>query len=320
MAPRDPALLLRAAELYYVDNRSQAEVAASLGVSRSNVSRILAEAQRQGIVEIRLHDPSGRDRSLERQLVDRFGLVEARVASADGATGRRAESRVGVLAAQLALENLKDEMVVGLSWGRMLQTAVHAVAAERDRDVTVTQLLGGMSALGNETSGQELVRELAVRLGGSYRLLHAPAAMASVEACRALTSDPSISAALGLARRSDVALVGVGDPRMGSSAAVVEAMDLSEQDRAAFWAQEPVGDLAGRYLTVQGQPVRGPVDDRVVAVTLEDLVRIPLLVGIVSGQAKTEAVLGVLRGRYLDALVCDAHLATSLLSRAGGEG
>ena len=146
------------------------------------------------------------------------------------------------------------------------------------------------------------MRELAVRLGGSYRSLHAPAAMASVEACRALTSDPSISAALSLARRSDVALVGVGDPRMGSSAAVVEAMDLGEQDRAAFWAQEPVGDLAGRYLTVQGQPVRGPVDDRAAASVLEDLVRIPLLVGIVSGQAKTEAVLGVLRGRYLDAL------------------
>ena len=44
-APRDSAVVVRAARLYYEQNRSQTEVAQELGLSRSNVSRILTQAR-----------------------------------------------------------------------------------------------------------------------------------------------------------------------------------------------------------------------------------------------------------------------------------
>jgi DNA-binding transcriptional regulator LsrR (DeoR family) len=43
---RDGALIVTAAHLYYVEDRSQEEVAKQLGVSRSTVSCLLAEARR----------------------------------------------------------------------------------------------------------------------------------------------------------------------------------------------------------------------------------------------------------------------------------
>ena len=315
-APRDPASLMRAAHLYYVEGRSQADVAALMGTSRSNVSRMLAEAQRQGIVEIRIHDPSGRLRELEGKLTAGFGLSEVRVAPRGTVSPARIEERVGALAAGLLLGSLKEPSTVALSWGRALQAAVYAVSPEQDHDVTLVQLLGGVSATSHEISGQELVRELAVRLGASYQLLHAPAALESSEACRSLLAESSVAAALDRARSSDVAVVGVGDPHVGSSAAVLSAMNLSAQERAEFWAQEPVGDLAGRYYTADGAPVEGVVNDRVVSVTLADLDRIPQVVGVATGRAKTNAVLGALRGHHLDALVCDESLARSLLSHS----
>ena len=76
------------------------------------------------------------------------------------------------------------------------------------------------------------------------------------------------------------------------------------------------GDLAGRYYRADGAPVEGVVNDRVVSVTLADLDRIPQVVGVATGRAKTNAVLGSLRGHHLDALVCDESLARSLLSPA----
>ena len=316
-APRDPGSLMRAAHLYYVEGRSQAEVAAAMGVSRSNVSRMLAEAQRQGIVEIRIHDPSGRLRELEGKLSTTFGLSEARVAPRITVSPARIEDRVGALVADLLLTGLKEPSTVALSWGRALQAAVYAVAPEQDHDVTLVQLLGGVSATSNEISGQELVRELAVRLGASYQLLHAPAALESSDACRSLLAESSVAAALDRARAADMAIVGVGDPHVGSSAAVLTAMNLSPQEQAAFWAQEPVGDLAGRYYTADGTPLDGVVNDRVVSVTLSDLDRIPQVVGVATGRAKTNAVLGSLRGHHLDALVCDESLARSLLSHSG---
>jgi DNA-binding transcriptional regulator LsrR (DeoR family) len=308
---RSADTLLRAAQLYYVERRSQAEVARDLGTSRPNVSRMLAEAQRLGIVEIRINDPAGRCRGLEGRLERSYGLTAARVARRTN--GPDPAGQVGALGATFVVESLADGMPVGLSWGRALQALVRRVEPESDHDVTLHQLLGGVTGPGNEVSGQELVRELAGRLGARYRLLHAPATLQSAEARRALTAETSVADALRAAGEVRLALVGVGAPRSGSSAAVVRSLALDQDAARDFWATGPVGDLAGRFYDRDGTPLTGPADDRLVGVTLTELGRVDHVVGVVSGRDKTEAVLGALRGHHLDSLVCDEALARTLL-------
>src|SRR4051812_5678771 len=313
-APRDPGVLLAAARLYYLQNRSQAEIAAELGTSRSNVSRMLTEAQRQGIVEIRIVDPSGRDTELEQALETEFGLADVRVAVRGVGSSAKVQAQVGAQAAQLLLDRVKDSMTVALSWGHALQAMVYAATADHDYAVTLVQLVGGLSSVTNEISGQELVRELAVRLGATYRLLHAPAALGSTAARQALMSEPSIASSIEDARHADIAFVGIGTPSQGSSAAILASLNLSPDEEQAFWDAKPVGDLAARYFDSAGCPIHGAVEDRIVAVTLEDLSRIPNVVGVAYGRAKTPGVLGAIRGHLVDSLVCDETLARSLLS------
>ena len=51
-------LLYTAARLYYEDEATQAEIAEKLGTSRATVSRLLAEAKRQGVVRIEVVAPA----------------------------------------------------------------------------------------------------------------------------------------------------------------------------------------------------------------------------------------------------------------------
>jgi DNA-binding transcriptional regulator LsrR (DeoR family) len=321
--PRTPETLLAAARLYYVQGRSQAEVAEALGTSRSNVSRMLAEAQRQGIVEIRVNDPGGRVHELEEQVRQQFGLRDVRIAYSAPTPGLRVEDQVGVQASRLPLDHLKDSMTVALSWGHALQSMVYATTGEDvHTGVTLVQLVGGLSSIRNEISGQELVRELALRLGAGYRFLHAPATLESSVARDALLAETSIADALQAATRADLAVVGIGTPSHGSSSAILDSLRLDEADLAEFWAQKPVGDVAARYYGAAGQPIRGAVEDHILAVTLDDLVAIPHVVGVAHGRAKAPGVLGALRGHLVDSLVCDESLARHLLSenltQAGG--
>jgi len=317
-APRDPSTLLAAARLYYQQERSQAEIAATLGTSRSNVSRMLTEAQRQGIVEIRINDPEGRVHELEDELRSTFGLSQVRVAHTRSVPGLRVEDAVGSQAARLLLDELKDSMTVALSWGHALQAMVYAVTAEHEfQRLTLVQLVGGLSSISNEISGQELVRELALRIGADYRFLHAPATLESVTSRDALLAEPSIGAALNDANLADIAFIGIGTPVHGSSAAILDSLNLDQAEHDEFWAHQPAGDVAARYYTAQGTPIRGVVDDRVLGVSLDGLLEIPNVVGVASGRAKTPGVLGALRGRIIDSLVCDEALARSVLSAAG---
>lgn len=316
-AARDPETLVSAARLYYVDGQSQAQIAAALGTSRSNVSRMLSDAQRMGIVEVRIHDPAGRVRDLEQSLKDAFGLSEARVARITEGGAARVGAKVGAQAAQLLLDELHDGSTVALSWGTALQAMVYAVGDVGERHhVSLVPLVGGLSSIDNEISGQELIRELATRLGASYSFLHAPAVLASVEARDALFAEASILDALEEARRADLAFVGIGTPQRGSSSAIIGSLSLDRDQEEAFWAQKPVGDIAARYYDAEGRPVTGAVADRVLAASLADLAQVPNVVGVAFGRSKVDAVVGALRGRLIDSLVCDEPLARRVLNES----
>ena len=70
-------LSVRAAELYYEENKTQDEIGALLGLTRWKVGRLLTQARELGIVRIEIVHPRARKLSLERELCARFSLLGA---------------------------------------------------------------------------------------------------------------------------------------------------------------------------------------------------------------------------------------------------
>ncbi|WP_199430213.1 sugar-binding transcriptional regulator [Qaidamihabitans albus] len=310
--PRDQQLLVRAARLYYEEGRSQNEVATALEVSRSSVSRMLTAARERGIVRIQINDPTGRDLGLESELAGRFGLRDCRVAEIH--SGDRPLARVGDLGARWLLETLQPGQQVGVSWGHGLQAVVQHIPDEGGLDVEVLPLVGGLSAVDSAITGEELVRDLAGRVGGSFQRLHAPALLTSKAGRDVLLAEPTVQRTLEAARRAQVAIVGIGSVGHGSSAALVKAMNLTAEEQARFDAAGPVGDLCARFFDADGSPLTGPADDRVLGLSLADLAAIGTVAGVAAGPEKASGALGALRTRVLDVLVCDSSLARALLT------
>lgn len=299
--------------MYFLDGSSQQDVAAALNTSRSNVSRMLAAARRQGIVEIRIVDTARRRHDLEESLRSRFGLSDSHVAAFEA--GFSPSAGVARLSSQWLLDTVKEHQRVALSWGTALQAMVWETTATRSYDVEVVQLVGGLSSVDAEVTGQELVRELATRLGARYRYLHAPALVTNEQALSAFLGERSVAIALDAAKRADIALVGIGTYGDGSSAAIIDAMALDAQAKAELDALAPAGDICARYYDINGRPITASgVHDRVLAVGLDDLRRIPTVVGVTSGRVKAPGLLGALRGGYLDVLVCDESAARATLA------
>jgi len=315
-APRDPELLAKAARLYFLDDRSQDDVAAILGTTRSNVSRMVRQARDLGIVEIRIVAPAQRDHQLERVLRDRYRLADARVLEVGAGTA--VLEGVGRLAARWLDETLRDGQVVALSWGQSLQAVVRATDGLARRDVEVVQLVGGLSALDSGVTGQELVRELSERIGARHRYLHAPALFGSAEALTLLLREQTIADALDAAKRADMAMVGIGAAGIGSSAALLDALALGPAERAELEAGGAVGDVCCRYYDLDGNEVRSVVNQRVLAVTLDDLRAIPTVAGVAAGPEKAPGILGALRGGIIDVLICDQQAARTVLRLDGG--
>ncbi|MCK5055000.1 MAG: helix-turn-helix domain-containing protein, partial [Anaerolineales bacterium] len=98
-------LLADVAEMYYLERQTQAEIAKSIGLTRSMVSRMLDEARKKGIVEFRVHRPLSFDEQLERALIETFGLKSAHVVILGDTGSARILQQVGVGAAQVLRQN-----------------------------------------------------------------------------------------------------------------------------------------------------------------------------------------------------------------------
>jgi DNA-binding transcriptional regulator LsrR (DeoR family) len=308
-APRSVESLVDVAHRYYIANESQQDIARAIGSTRSNVSRMLAAARDRGIVRIEVALPPDRDEQTERLLARRFGLRQVIIHGGED----RSMRSVARLAADWLIDEVEDGMRIAMSWGRSLSALVRSISGTHALDVEVVQA-GGDLQLTPQFSGHELVRGLAERLGGTYSYLHAPAIVDTPSAVRELRRTRSIATQLEKARTADLALVGIGGFGTGFAAQLLSSSHLQPEEREAFDALAPVGDILARFFDEQGRQLDTPLRDRVLALDLEELAAIPTTVGIAQGPSKARGVLGALRGGHIDVLVTDTDTALAVLA------
>lgn len=309
-------LLAEIASLYYEQDLSQAEIAERLGLSRSNVSRLLTEARQEGVVEITIHHPWRGVPDLEKRLVTCFALKDAHVLQTGHYGYTQVVQGLGVLAARYLESRLRDHMVLGISWSTGVYQVVNALRAARRLGVTVVQLTGAVGSVAPILDGPDLARWLAQTLGGQYRYLHAPLLVESAEVRQVLEQERAIRETLDLARQADIALVGIGSIQPALST-LLQAGLVDEAGLSAIAAMGAVGDICTYHYGIDGKLVPLELHQRIIGIDLPSLSRIPLVIGVAGGREKAEAILGALRGGYINCLVTDEVAANEVLRLAG---
>ena len=109
----------------------------------------------------------------------------------------------------------------------------------------------------------------------------------------------------------DQAIVGVGTP--SADATIVQMGYLEAADARLLRDRGVVGDILGQFFDANGTVVSLPIHERRIGIELSDLASIPKVVGVARGLHKTEAILGALRGGFLDVLVTNELVALRLL-------
>jgi len=281
-------LLVKAAKLYYENGYSQQAIAEQLRISRPKVSRLLKQARQERIVQIKVVPPSSVFADLERQIELRFGLKEAIVVETADYDSQAVVTRdLGTAAAEYFSRVVRDGDVVALTWGRTLAATVDALVPER-----------------RQNTG--LARRVAEALGASLTLLPAPGIVDTKEARQILQADTHIREALELGRRADLTLVGIGAPTPG--AVIFSHSNIITWDEVRTLINHgAVGDIALRFFDIHGNPVPSDIDERVIGIDLATLRTLPRVVGISGGREKYHAILGAVRGRFINVLVTDGN-------------
>lgn len=305
---------------YYVQGQSQSDIAARIGVTRSAVSRMLTAAREQGVIRFQVLFPYNRVESLERAIIDRFAATspcEVIVTAAAGGIERDSRGdllSIGRAAAVWLESNIRDDMVVALSFGDTIQAMVDGAFFPSQHRVRVVQMAGEMSYEVHR-SGHDTVRDFARKLGAAqHEYFSAPAIAESVEAAESLRRTSQVQRSLDLSRNADIAIVGIGQFGSGSSQRFFEAAHATSEELAEARKKGAVGQMCGRLYNREGAPVDIAIDRRVLSIDLPELKQIRSKVAVAGGAAKGPATAAAIRGGYIDHLIIDEELARAVLA------
>ena len=308
-------LIARVARMYYEWEKSQAEIARQLGLSQATVSRLLSRSKEEGIIRISVNLPNGVYTELEETLVKKFGLQDAIVVDSLEDNERMIQRDLGAATAYYLESAIRPNEVIGISsWSATLLAMVDALhPTPRKPGVKVVQILGGVGSPSVEAHATRLTSRMAQLVKGEAIYLPVSGVLATEAARDILVADEVVQQAIRLFDHVTTALVGVGaidpSPLLAQSGNIFapQELDLLRQEKA-------VGDILLRFFDQNGKLVETGLEKRVISMSLEQLSKVSRAVGVAGGSRKYAAILGALRGHWINILVTDHFTASRLVN------
>jgi DNA-binding transcriptional regulator LsrR (DeoR family) len=300
----------RAAWLYFVAGLTQAQVGKKLGLNRTRVNRLLAQARDQGLVQINITGRLATCVELEDKLRQRYGLEDAIVVPTPP-TQELIPQVIATAAAAALSARLKDGMSVGVGWGRTLRLSIQSVPRRQLNRLSVVSLLGGLTR-GSAMNPHETASHLADLVGAQCYYVAAPALTDTESTRDVLMAQPMLREIFERGAKVDLAFLSVGE--LTPTCTMARVGLISQTEVADLLKAGATGDLCAHWIDAEGQLVDHPLNSRVVALPPEKLKDIPCVMIASGGRTKAQALRGVMKGGMCDVVITDEQTAKTILT------
>jgi DNA-binding transcriptional regulator LsrR (DeoR family) len=305
-------LLADVAEMYFIEGLNQSEISKRIGVTRSMVSRMLTEARNKEIVKIQIDRRFEFDHVVEAEIIKRFELDDAVIFTGYVEDSLRYLSRLGAVAATVIQPYIKPGITLGTAWGTALDATINSLDVQKTRDIKVVQLVGALRGRNLEIDGHGVVQHLVAKTGGEGYYLNVPYIVDKAETIESLMQLQGVADTMRLMKECDVGLFGVGSADLDYSTFYSGGYLIAEEMRGLIQFGA-VGNVGGLFFNIDGEPTAWEFQARSFTISRRDLMEVPVRIGIAGGLGKVKAILGALRGRYVNILITDDYTARGIL-------
>ena len=214
---REDRFIIKVVEMHYIQGMSQVEISQRLGVSRTTVSRTLAQARQRRYIEFKVNYPDTVTPGSESNLEQKFGLKEAVVVTEKSDSDM--DQEIAFFASDYLFRVMKNHMTLAYASGRALKNLADCMKNDvrlkflELSDVKVVPLIATYNAAENVSMKHRMAysnysMDLIAQLleGRVYHLLMPPI-VSSKQIRDDFFQEPSIREIVSRIERADVAVV-----------------------------------------------------------------------------------------------------------------
>lgn len=301
----DKNLMFEAAVLYYEKKQTQQEIANALNLSRQTVSKLLNDAIKENIVEIKINNPKSTCLDIEKEICKKFGIHECKVCSVSNSNNSLRYLETVKLAVHHILPMLqKGDMKIALSWGRTVQEFINSLPDIKTTGNVVYPLFGATEDQNSYFSSNELSRRMADKINADFKCALFPYLLENNEDYEALKNMSFYKKMKELWKSADIAIVGIGNTDIYNVFGKTFGYNQNHQNI--------VGDIATHFFYENGKVKK--LYENTLCAEASDIKNAKITVAIASGDDKAIAISGALKTQLIDVLITDEYTAKQILN------
>lgn len=315
----DYTLLYRVAKAYYIDQKTQQEIADVENFSRSQISRILKRALDEGLVTYSLNFPIVVDEeAMSRQIEEILGLNKVVLIPSFYQEGQMPHpdmicKNLALGAAEKLPDVLGDAKTIGLGWGRTLYNASLCIRPQRYvKGRTFLPLIG----LSGDSNPMLQVNTIVDRFGERFHAERKYVNMSSFLTRDALepSPPPSVYGLMEQWKELDAAIVGIGGPAVTNNNLISE---YPWNYKKQLQTSGAIGDILSQFYYEDGRIFQMDARYRLLALNIQELRNVKNVIGLASGAEKIDSIRAAARLGYINTLITDYNTAQTILNIEG---
>ncbi len=294
-------LMVKISWYYYMENMTQQAISDTLGIARMRVVKLLEKARQTGIVEFKISSVSEDRLSLEKKLIEKYGLQDCYIAPTN--PNQEEVNNTIAKAAYVYISNkIEDNTYINFGYGDTSSKTIEYLAKNLEKQVSYVSLTGGV--------GYYLPHSQTNIFNSRLHIIPSPLIMSSKQMAEALKEEKSVKEVMDMINLASMTVVGIGS--MDKDATILKSSILTQNDFLLLSMKNAVGDIICHFLDKDGNIVDNEIDDKLMNISLDALKNLKNVIGVAAGKHKVSAIQAALKGKYIDVLVTDESTANLL--------
>ncbi|AOT71569.1 hypothetical protein Gferi_19740 [Geosporobacter ferrireducens] len=300
-------LIFKVAWFYYMENMTQQQISEQLCLSRMKVIKYLEKARNLGIVQFKIKSDGEKRIHIERTLMKTFGLKDAYVIPT---IDSNINESIAKAAAQYIEGHLIPNSYINVGYGDTVSRTINNLIFSLDIPVSLVTLSGGVSCYTSSIAGAG--KSDPTRPTPQIYFVPSPLIVSSVEMAEAIWEEKSVKEIMNMAELAYMTVISIG--AVDENATIFRDNKISHNELILLKMNGAVGDILSQFYDKDGNKIDFELHKRLVSTQLDTLKDMKNVIGVAGGPSKVHAILGALKGGYLDVLITDESTAESLVN------